>query len=158
MVIFIWKLWILAIEIYRFKFAFAVFARKSVKRHAPVIQNFPDAKGSLFAVFARHNLGAKGNCHFRSRPNARPNDFLVKFFEEIHFRFPNPLFSCAWFCAAKDALFRPALLSRCGGSAERSVCESNRKPVGRVFSFFCLPYLTKLTLKNLNCHLQMLYY
>lgn len=71
-------------KVHRFKRAFAVFAVEAVKRNAIVSQNVLDAKGSFLAALARHNLGAKGDWHFGTRPNARRGNPAAQVFEKIH--------------------------------------------------------------------------
>lgn len=78
----------LSSKINRFKFVFAVFAREIVKRYAPVSQNFPNAKSSFFAAFARHHFGAENDRHLRSRPDVRRRGgFSRAFFKKAHLDF-----------------------------------------------------------------------
>lgn len=71
-----------------------MFVGKIVERDATVFQNFFDAKGSFFAVFARHYFGSERNLHFGTRPNAFwRNYFAENIFEETHINCLNHLFS-----------------------------------------------------------------
>ena len=113
-----------------------MFADEAVERDALVSEDVLDAEGSFLAVFAGHDLGAKGDLHFRSRPNAAAmNDLVEVFFKKAHIKFPDLPFSCASIFAAKDEFFPPALHARIFAPAARSVCESNQKSVARTFSF-----------------------
>lgn len=92
-------------KIHRLEFTCAMFARKAIERDAPVSQNFLHTKSSFFAAFAGHNFGAKGNRHFRSRPDARRHSVFS--IEQTHLSLLSfPLF-CALSCAAPDSLSYP---------------------------------------------------
>ncbi len=61
-----------------------MFAGEIVQNNATVRQYLPDAKSSFLTAFARHDLGAEGNRHFGTRPNAFGDNFTVKILEKSH--------------------------------------------------------------------------